>query len=110
MTDAFWNGLFIFLGVLVTAIPGLIAAVYAKRSIVVTQEGNAVAAKAVDAAESAQAEAKKSRAELGAQITDHNATTTLLIAKGLEKDLFEKAMAIGEKKARTGNTDMGELR
>ena len=105
MSDAFWNGLFIFLGVLTSAIPGLIAAVYAKRSIVVTQEGNQVAAKAVDAAQAAQAEAKRSRAELGAQIKDHSDTTTLLIAKGIERTQFEKAMAIGEKKARTGGRD-----
>ena len=105
MSDAFWNGLFIFLGVLTSAIPGLIAAVYAKRSIVVTQEGNQVAAKAVDAAQAAQAEAKRSRAELGAQITDHNATTTKLIAQGLEKELFAQAIAIGEKKARTGGAE-----
>jgi len=91
---AFWQHLPALVAAIAVGVPGIIAAIYARRSIKVTEEGN----NAADVA----------RVAITKKIEDHNATAGMLMAKGLERREFERAIAIGVARA-TGNTRPNDL-
>jgi len=92
---SFWANLPALVAAVAVGVPGIIAAVYARRSIKVTEDGN----QAADVA----------RVVITQKLEDHNATTTRLMAKGIERREFERAIAIGVARA-TGNTVPGDLK
>lgn len=77
------------------------AAWWARRALMVSKDGNAVAAVAVKSAEKAAQVATDARTEINAKIDDHNANQAVLIQKGIERSEFERAIEIGVAKARS---------
>ncbi len=86
-----------------TTIVAAFGAWWARRSLVATKEGNDGAVVAVKAAADAAHDAKAA-AELAqqsaAEVKQHSETQAFLIEKGLERDKFEKAIAIGAEQER----------
>lgn len=93
-----WAELIAAIGVVATFIRSWMNGRAVKENTAITTQNNVVAVQAVQAAEAAVQ-----------RIDDHSATINMLAQKGLEKDLFQKAIKIGEDRARTGNTAPGEL-
>lgn len=89
------------LGLVLLTGASTLGAWWAKRAMTESKAGSKSAADAADsAATTAQA------------VSDHTATTSVLLAKGIERDKFEKAIAIGEAKARSdmmGLTDHARI-
>lgn len=80
-------------------IAGVIAALYARRALVVSKIGNEVADSAAKSAGLAVTAATEAGTLLAAKIDDHNATQSFLIQKGIERSEFERAIAIGAAQA-----------
>lgn len=81
-----------------------VAVWYSRRSVVETKAGNvdaAIAASAATAAAAAAATAATKAEEASDKVEAHAQTTAILIEKGIERGEFERAMAIGEAKARS---------